>query len=192
MLISNGERGFLVFSLLVICVFLLSFSSAGWFGDFFDRITGRVISVPVGTGTGLNGSYYDTKEFTDLKLNRIDPTINFDWRTNAPHPSMGVDTFSIRWEGMIEPKYTEKYTFYELSNNGARVYVNNVLLINDWASHSSREANGSINLFAGVKYPIKVEYYEDDNNAVIKLYWSSPSQNKQKFRRHSFILKPRV
>ncbi len=132
-----------------------------------------------GTGTGLNGSYYDNIDFTNLKLNRIDPTINFDWRQNAPHSSMGNDTFSIRWEGMVEAQYTETYTFYELSNNGARVYINNQLVVNDWASHSSREAKGSINLQAGVKYPIKVEYYEDDNNAVIKLYWSSPSQSKE-------------
>src|SRR5439155_7917703 len=35
---------------------------------------------------GLRGEYYDNKDFTNLKLTRTDPTIDFDWSFGQPHP----------------------------------------------------------------------------------------------------------
>lgn len=31
------------------------------------------------TGTGLRGDYYDDLDFTNLKLTRLDPVVNFNW-----------------------------------------------------------------------------------------------------------------
>lgn len=134
---------------------------------------------PVGSGTGLRGDYYNKKDFTRLVLTRTDPTVNFDWGKNAPDPSVQKNSFSVRWTGQVQPLYTETYAFYTVSDDGVRVWVNGQPVIDHWNNHSAHEDSGPITLAAGQRYTIQVDYYEDGGDAVIQLFWSSPSQPKQ-------------
>ncbi len=136
-------------------------------------------SPPPGTGTGLLGEYYDNMNFTNLKLTRTDATVNFDWGSGSPDPSIGSDTFSVRWTGQVEPLYSETYTFYTVTDDGVRLWVNNQLIIDKWVDQSSTEWSGTISLSAGQKYDIKMEYYENGGGALAKLLWSSSRQPKQ-------------
>jgi glucose/arabinose dehydrogenase len=129
-------------------------------------------------GTGLTGAYYDNPGFTGTLVSRLDPKINFRWKGDAPMPAMGVDTFSVRWTGEVMPQFSETYTFYTVSNDGVRLWVNNQLLVDNWTDHAAVENSGSIVLAAGQRYDIRLEYYENSNNAVIELRWSSPSTPK--------------
>ncbi|MBA3867575.1 MAG: hypothetical protein H0X30_00320 [Anaerolineae bacterium] len=49
------------------------------------------------------------------------PTVNFNWAAGAP-VGIGVDTFSARWVGKIEPQFSEAYTFYVIHDDGARLW----------------------------------------------------------------------
>ncbi|QHT65776.1 T9SS type A sorting domain-containing protein [Rhodocytophaga rosea] len=129
-------------------------------------------------GTGLSATYYDNMDLTGSTMKRIDATVNFDWGNFAPTSSMGVDQFSVRWEGQIQALYSEPYTFHILSDDGVRLWVNGQQLINNW-NRSHSETNGNITLTAGQKYSIKIEYFEDGGGAISKLYWSSARQAKQ-------------
>ncbi len=133
----------------------------------------------ISNGTGLTGRYYDNQDFTRLKRTRTDPTINFNWGSGAPDASMGADSFSVRWQGFVVPRYTETYTFYTTNDDGARLWVNGQQLVNDWTSHAARENQGQITLTAGQKYSLKLEYFEQSSGAVARLAWSSPSQAKE-------------
>jgi hypothetical protein len=75
------------------------------------------------TSGGLRGEYFDDREFTQLKLTRIDSTINFDWGVNAPDQSMAPDTFSIRWSGWLKVTQSGEYEFYTVTDDGVRVWV---------------------------------------------------------------------
>lgn len=130
-------------------------------------------------GTGLRAEYYGNMDFTNLKILQVDPVINNDWGTGPPDPSMNADYFSIRWIGKIQPLYTETYTFYTTSDDGVNLWVNGQLVVSNWTAHSVVENSGTINLVAGQKYDIKMEYYENTGSAVATLAWSSPSQVKQ-------------
>src|SRR5687768_8106765 len=68
-------------------------------------------------GTGLRGEYFDNRDFTALKLTRVDPSINFAWGTGSPAPAVGADTFSVRWTGRVSPRYSETYRFYTTSDD---------------------------------------------------------------------------
>lgn len=131
------------------------------------------------TGPGLKGEYFDNADLTNLKLTRTDATVNFDWGTGSPAPSIGVDTFSARWTGQVQPLYSQTYTFYTVSDDGVRLWVNNQLIINNWTDHAPTENSATITLTAGQKYDIRMEFYENGGGAVAKLLWSSPSQVKQ-------------
>lgn len=134
---------------------------------------------PSGKGNGLTGEYFSSMNLSNLKVTRIDPQINFDWGTGQPTDKIGADNFSVRWSGYIEPKYSENYTFYTLSDDGVRLWVDDRLIINQWSDHSATEHSGVIRLTGNKKYKIKLEYYENKTYATIQLMWSSPSQPKE-------------
>ena len=127
----------------------------------------------------MRGEYYDNIDFTNLRVIRTDPVVDFDWIFSSPHPLISHDAFAVTWIGEVEARYSETYTFYTVSDDGIRLWINNQLIIDDWNSHGAKENSGSIILNAGQKYNIKIEYYEDGGLASAKLLWGSNSQDKQ-------------
>ncbi|HEY5911734.1 MAG TPA: PA14 domain-containing protein [Verrucomicrobiae bacterium] len=142
-------------------------------------VTITVNPPPVGNGTGLQGDYYDNIDFTGTLLRRTDPVVNFNWDSGSPDPSIGADTFSVRWTGKVQPRYTGTFTFYTTSDDGIRLWVNNQIVINNWTDHAPTENAGSIALQAGRFYDIKMEFYENGGGAVAQLSWSGPNVPKE-------------
>jgi hypothetical protein len=134
--------------------------------------------VVVGTGTGLTGQYFDNKDFTGASISRTDATVNFNWGSGSPSSAIGADTFSARWTGQVQAQYSQTYTFHVTGDDGIRLWVNNVLLIDKWIDQQPTESSGSIALTAGTKYNIKLDYYENQVGAVAQLRWSSASTLK--------------
>lgn len=165
--VSTDQRG-----LLRPADFVGIANSSG--GDGSD-IGAYEVQVPPGdTGLrGLFGDYFDNNDFTGKRAARIDPTVNFDWGNGQPHPSIGADTFSVRWTGKVQPRFTDTYSFYTLSDDGVRLWVNGQLLIDNWTLHGPTEDSGSIALVAGQLYDIRMEFFENEVGAVAKLSWSS-------------------
>ena len=131
------------------------------------------------TGTGLYGEYFDNKDLSNRKLTRTDTTVNFDWGSGSPDALIGADTFSVRWTGWVQALSSGSYSFHTVSDDGVRLWVNILLLINNWTDHGATENSGSITLTAGKKYDLKLEYYENGGAAVIKLSWTPPGLAKQ-------------
>jgi glucose/arabinose dehydrogenase len=132
-----------------------------------------------GNGNGLAATYYDNANLTTPKLTRIDNKIDFNWGTGSPDVLIGNETYSARWQGQILPKYSEKYTFSITSDDGVRVWINNQLKVDKWVSQSSVTNTFAIDLVAGQKATIIIEYYENTGNSMIKLEWESASQVKE-------------
>jgi beta-glucanase (GH16 family) len=130
-------------------------------------------------GTGLAGEYFDNADLTNLKVTRVDATVNFNWGTGSPDPSIGPDTFSVRWSGTVTPLFSETYTFFTKTDDGARLWVNGQQLVNRWVDQGATEVSGSIALVAGTAYAIKMEYYDDGGGASAQLSWSSAHTPKQ-------------
>ena len=128
---------------------------------------------------GLLAIYYDNIDFTNEAFRRIDPEINFDWSTGTPSPSMDVNTFSIRWEGFVEAPTTGTYTFYTNSDDGVRLWVNGQMIIENWTVHPATENSGTINLVAGQRVPIRMDFFENGGHAVAQLRWSASGVSKQ-------------
>jgi glucose/arabinose dehydrogenase len=132
-----------------------------------------------GTGSGLTGTYFTDPNLQTIALTRVDPLVNFNWWRGAPDTQMGSDQFSVRWTGFVQPLYSENYTFYTKADDGVRLWVNDILLVDQWSDQSVFEHQGQITLEAGKKYAIQLDYYENQYEAVARLLWSSESQIKQ-------------
>jgi uncharacterized protein YjdB len=130
-------------------------------------------------GCGLKGEYYNTKDLTGpIVVNRIDPNINFSFDRVADGsyaPGQPVDNFSARWTGQIIPLYSENYTFCTLCDEGGRLWINGKLLVDGWLKRGETLCD-TIKLTKGIKYNIKMDYYETVGGAGAFLYWKSPSQ----------------
>ena len=92
---------------------------------------------------------------------------------------MAPDLFSVRWTGSVVPKFSETYTFFTVTNDGVRLWVDGQLLIDNWTTHAIAEDHGTLALQAGRPYSLRMEYYENKGTATARLLWSSPSQRKQ-------------
>jgi hypothetical protein len=131
-------------------------------------------STPACTN-GLTVTYYDNIDFTGPNVNRVDGTVDFDWGNGSPDSGIGPDTFSARWTGQVLADFSETYTFETEADDGVRLWVNNVLLVDDFVDQGPTKTSGTITLVAGQRYDIKMDYYEDGGGAVAHLRWSSPS-----------------
>jgi PA14 domain len=129
---------------------------------------------------GLTGVYYDNLDFTGVTKTRVDATINKTFGTAVPITGIGATTYSVRWTGQIMPAFSQTYTFYLTSSDGARLMVNGQVLVNDWVDGASRVRSGTVALVANTKYDIRLEYYRNATNAgAVKLEWQSASRARQ-------------
>ncbi|HEX7314764.1 MAG TPA: PA14 domain-containing protein [Pyrinomonadaceae bacterium] len=162
------------------------FRKVGYDYDLIDRLTRVENSGPVnvaaggGGPRGLKAEYFDDKELTDLKVTRVDATVDFGWPgSDSPDPSIDGETFSARWTGAVRPLYSETYTFHTVTDEGVRLWVDDKLVIDNNAGHTSTEDRGTIELEAGRRYSIRMEFYEGTGDAEAQLLWSSASQTKE-------------
>ncbi|MBC7485369.1 MAG: RICIN domain-containing protein [Cytophagaceae bacterium] len=152
-------------------------------GDNNNQTSGQwkfvAVTITNGNGDGLTGNYFNGMNFETAVYSRKDATLNMDWGFGSPNAAVNADGFSARWTGLVQPKYSGEYTFYINSDNGRRVWVNNVLIIDQWADNWGTDYTGKINLIAQQKYDIKVEYFENVGGANIKFEWSSAQQTRE-------------
>ena len=155
-----------------------------WRVDEFDGIEtykGDVWSfTTMRTGGGVRADYYKGMNFDNFVLTRVDPQINFNWGDpGGPDPAIGDDNFSVRWTGEVEAAFTETYTFYPRTDDGVRLWVDGLLLVDNWIDRPATEDKGTIDLIAGTTYSLVMEYYENTAGAVAELRWSSPRTTKE-------------
>jgi phage tail-like protein len=99
-------------------------------------------------------------------------------------PGKSLDAFSVLWTGQIRARYTELYSFYFAHDGGARLYVDDQLLIDSWITPGHREPRGSLPLTAERWHVLRIEYWSRNLDAAHKLAapklsWSSRSQRKE-------------
>ena len=137
-------------------------------------------TAAVGGGTGLRGEYWanvSPPDFTNetfttqASLTRTEPVIDFNWRTNGPDPLIGPEHLTARWRGSVQSQYDDDYNFATVSKGGMRLWINDRLLINDWAIHASPVTNqATIQLHAQQFYNLRLNYANGTGGAV-QLMW---------------------
>jgi hypothetical protein len=82
----------------------------------------------------------------------------------------------VRWE---KAEYFKggTYRFYAIADDGVRVYVDDQLIIDAWVIQPATEYKADLNLSDG-PHKIVVEYYEEAEDAQIRVYWEQRRHNK--------------
>lgn len=134
-------------------------------------------SPPTGTGngTGLRASYFGNATLSGTAVVTRTEAPWFDWGVGAPAPGIGADNFSVRWTGELQAVEAGTYQLRTLSDDGVRVWVNGVQVINNWTVHAPTvDTSAGITLAAGQRVPITVEFQEFSGGALLQLSWLRP------------------
>jgi RHS repeat-associated protein len=134
-----------------------------------------------GQPRGLTARYFGNTTLSGQPaLKRTDAAISFTWVGKSPDKALPADRFSVRWDGQLAAPTSEAYTFYLFSDGGARLWVNNQLVIDRWQPPFEPQTRSTpVELKADEKADIRAEYYNTGGKAAIHLLWSSASTPKQ-------------
>jgi beta-glucosidase len=128
--------------------------------------------IPAGaTGNphGLKAEYFNNRDVSGAPvLTRIDPNVNFNWKTDSPAPGVvNLDAWSVRWTGQLVAPGTGLYEIGANADNGVRVFLNDCRVVDSWTDAApDKLKSGLVNLTAGEKYALRVEFYENRGEAL--------------------------
>jgi len=116
------------------------------------------------------GSYYNNKYFEGSPVfTRQDPEVRFNWYTGSPGEGIPNDRFSVRWERTVYfPQGS--YRFLATSDDGVRVYIDDIQVIDGWNEHPATEYAADVYIYGG-SHTVVVEYYEEAGEASIYVRW---------------------
>jgi hypothetical protein len=116
------------------------------------------------------GEYWDNPSLNGSPvLVRNDAAIVFDWGSGSPADGIPVDYFSARWS---RSQYFEEgvYRFFLEVDDGARLTINGVRILDEWREGSPRTVFVDFALSAGI-HQVQIDYYEQTERAVIRFWW---------------------
>jgi hypothetical protein len=135
-------------------------------------------------GDGLAGAYFndgpDSAHLVNLAGTRVDATVNFPndvLGSNGGGMVADDDNYSIRWTGWVLVDQPGAWQFKTLSNDGVRLWVDDVQLIDNWDQHTVQTDTATRNITAGW-HPIRLEYFQEDGTAHIELRYSGPGRSE--------------
>jgi glucose/arabinose dehydrogenase len=128
----------------------------------------KLVWEPVGAAINWLGEYFNNATLTGSPtLTRDDTAIDFNWGSGSPHPSLPTNNFSVRWTRTIASD-EGRYRFTTTTDDGVRLWVDDVLLIDKWVSQSATSWQAEVTLTAG-DHDVRMEYFEGSGSAVAKL-----------------------
>src|SRR5690554_3994260 len=137
---------------------------------------------------GLRGEYFRNPDLSgEPVLVRVDAQIGFRWDRGSPTDNLmargeaGPDNavpnenFSIRWSGQLLPPVDGRYRLEAGANDGFRLYLDGKLLLDHWSNTERLRADSvELDLEGGRAYDLRLEYYENDRDAGVRLAWDLP------------------
>ena len=143
-------------------------------GDLFyvDFDGGTIRRIQYGCSPG----HFLAEYFNNITLSgtpvrtACEPSINNNWGAGGP-AGLPADNFSVRWTGHFTFA-AGTTTFTARADDGIRVFVDGVLIIDGWRDQPATTYTARPTLTAG-EHEMRVEYYEKTGGAVAQVSWTS-------------------
>ncbi len=158
---------------------------------------GRLEDAPCGandaaTTNGLLAEYFDNNGIsynssTMVNLSGRSPDFvrhepNIDWPsitgTWTGLDSRFLDYWSARHSGIIHIPTSGNWTFYLRSDDGAKLWIDDMEIVDNQGTHGMQERSGIVWLEAG-EHQLRTEFFEHGGYAGLELKWEGPGISKQ-------------
>jgi hypothetical protein len=140
--------------------------------DRLKLVVGRVQLKP-----GLVTEIFSDEEFNRRVKTRVDYAVNFNWGEGAPAEGVPADHFSLRWQGYLLAPQKGVYTLVIHADDGARLYLDNQLVIDSWGKMGRQTARWVLD---EKPHPLRLEHHEGVGEAMMYFGWAreggSPEQ----------------
>ena len=130
-------------------------------------------------GDGLLGTYYQGRNFEQFRHRQVDATIDFYRRHQPPADGVPAEDFSARWTGWLRVPTSGHYVLYLDVDDGARLWLNGRLLLNEWRGQPLSSYTLDLDLQAGRTYALRLEYCQYGADSYAQLAWVRPEQLAQ-------------
>lgn len=127
---------------------------------------------------GLKAVYYNGTNFNQEVATRTESNIDKSWNDVPPVPGIDPHNCSIRWTGRITAPETGTYTFSAKVDDGIRVWVGGVQVIDNWNLNDNGQFTGQVIMREGTAYDLKVEYFNALIEGEVRLLWTLPNTNR--------------
>jgi glucose/arabinose dehydrogenase len=128
----------------------------------YERIGDVVPADP-----GFTGEYFGNRDLAGAPvLTRQDEKIDFDWGQGSPASGVPVNNFSARWT-KSQSFAAGTYRFTTTTDDGVRVFVDGVQVINKWVNQGVTTHTGTRTLTEGT-HQIVVEYFDSGGGALAR------------------------
>ncbi len=131
------------------------------------------------TRPGLSGSVFANPTLTGSAVaERTDTQVDFKWNSYHPVAGIPVQDASVTWTGWLVAPATGDYDLGLVFAGGARLYVDDALVIDSWRSGPHRSINVKVALTAGKARHVRLDYSQtsaaDNGRAEIVFGWKPP------------------
>jgi len=114
---------------------------------------------------GANGNITDRTLLTTGTVN----TVGLTTSSGAGLPTRS-DGFIVRFHGFINIPTAGTYYFGGQADDGIRIKINNISVVDSWIESGGDFRQGSITLSAGV-VPVEIMYYENGGGQMVNFQW---------------------
>lgn len=132
-----------------------------------------VLAAPSGQfGTGWTAQYFNNAELSGSPVftEALPGGIQFNWGTGSPNSTVPVDNFSVRFTS-VQNLVGGIYSFGVTSDDGVRVYIDNVLVLDRWGGRVATTDIFEQSLTAG-PHTFQVDYQELVDNALVQFQFN--------------------
>jgi len=131
-------------------------------------------SAPDRPAPGLQAEYFDNNRLAgEPRVRRADLQVDFGWTLDSPAREIPFDWYSVRWTGMLTVPPGGVRRIGVEGNDGYRLYIDNVLVLDYWRKQSYGTRLANVALRPGSRHAIRLEYFESTGNARVKLVWDA-------------------
>ena len=135
-----------------------------------------VTPVPSSALTGLTATYWSSHDFSGEPFaRRAEAGVDHQWWREAPLPGMPADSFSVRWSGTLVAPATGRYALGVRVDGEARVFLDDSLVVELGDRHVVATHTGWVDMVAGERRRLRVEYRDRRLDAQVHLVWATPA-----------------
>jgi hypothetical protein len=135
-----------------------------------EGLTAQVYNV-----LGQNGSPYIPQGASPVVTTTV-PNIDFQWGSGSVLGGPSEDVI-VRFTGSIRSDSTQNISFLATADDGTRLYIDGVLIADDWRDKGGGGTVSSpVSFTAGIPKTIELMYYENGGGANVFLHWDQSGQ----------------